>query len=37
MKASKTYCGSVQASNTQKVIRASKQTKEMWFAVQPNG
>ena len=37
MKASETFCGSVQATNTQKVSRASKEPKAMRFTAQPNG
>jgi hypothetical protein len=37
MKASETFCGSVQATNTQKVLGASKEPKAMRFPVQPNG
>jgi hypothetical protein len=37
VKASKTFCGSVQATNTQKVLGASKEPKAKRFAARPNG
>ena len=37
VKASMTFCGSVQATNTQKVLGASKEPEAMRFAVQPDG
>jgi len=37
VKAKETFCGSVQATNTQKVLGASKEPKVMRFATRPNG
>jgi hypothetical protein len=37
VKASKTFCGSVQATDPQKVLGASKEPKVMRFAARPNG
>jgi hypothetical protein len=37
VKAAETFCGSVQATNTQKVLGASKEPKVMRFAARPNG